>query len=390
MQNAPDIQMSAFVAQLDLGDAKGLRVAIKDCLDIADSPTRCGSAAAEGTPAARGDTDIVQALLAAGCHITDKTRMPALDSGTTKLNAQSGTPVNPIWPDRIAGGSSAGAAVAVASGAVDFAIGTDTGGSIRQSAICCGVIGFKPSYDQPSRRAVSPAESSLNCIGPIARSIPMIEAAMTAMDPSFAPTTLTRAPKIARVDCRFDRRIADSLLFPMMEQGYIVPRVLLQGFDDASRAEMIISAAETYAAFGNFLAQDSHLDEDNRARLEAAGKILPADLIWAEAVRRDFSAEIDLLLEDYDAILTPALPIAPPLLTQAQDPAAILPLTKYLRPINLSGHPAIVLPVKTRENLPAGLQIIGRKSADAELCAIASWFCETVPKFKAHDFKAKG
>lgn len=361
------------------------RVAVKDCLDVAGHPTRCGSAAFAGAAPAQVHAAVVERLVQAGCRIIGKTRMHELAYGMTGVNAAMGTPVNPRWPDRIPGGSSSGSAVAVAAGEVDFAIGTDTGGSVRQPAICCGVIGFKPTFGRINRRGAHPAQSSLDCIGPFARSMPMIERAMQAMDPSFVPETLSRAPKLARLRTRFDRDVGDSLILPMMAQGYELPYVDLPLLDDAFRAAMTVIGRETALAFGHLVTNGAALGEDIRSRLSAAMAITEDELHRAEAVRAAFTAEVDALLGSYDAILTPALPSVPPLLSEATDPAKVLPLTRYLRPFNLSGHPAIVLPTLTSDGLPSGVQIVGRHGADAQVCAIARWFCDTVPNFQTKD-----
>jgi len=365
--------------------ADALRVAVKDCLDIQGYPTRCGSAAFAGVAPASAHSAAVQNLLLAGCRITGKTLMHELAYGMTGINAHGGTPVNPRWPDRIPGGSSSGSAVAVAAGEVDFAIGTDTGGSVRQPAICCGVIGFKPTFGRIDRRGAHPTNSSLDCVGPFARTVAMIERAMAALDPGFAPEALTKAPRLARLRTDFDRTVGDSLILPIMAQGYDMPYADLPLLDDAFRAGMIVIGHETAQAFGHLVTSAAPLGDDIRSRLTTAMTIPAKDLAWAEAIRSSFTAQVDALLDTYDAFLTPALPTIPPLLTEATDPAKVLPLTRYLRPFNLSGHPAIVLPTLTSDGLPAGLQIVGRKGADAQLCAIARWFCDTVPNFQTKD-----
>ncbi|MFN4154357.1 MAG: amidase [Paracoccaceae bacterium] len=379
-----DLQLSIAAADCP---ADALRVAVKDCIDIQGYPTRCGSAAFAGAPPATAHAAAVQRLLDAGCRITGKTLMHELAYGMTGVNPHGGTPVNPRWPDRIPGGSSSGSAVAVAAGVVDFSIGTDTGGSVRQPAICCGVIGFKPTFGRIDRRGAHPAASSLDCIGPFARSMATLERAMQALDPGFVPQTLTSAPRLARLRTDFDRSVGDSLILPIMDQGYDMPYVILPLLDDAFRAGMIVIGYETAQAFGHLVTSGAPLGNDIRARLTAAMAIPDAELAWAETIRHSFTAQVDALLDQYDAFLTPALPSVPPLLTEASDPAKVLPLTRYLRPFNLSGHPAIVLPTLTSDGLPAGLQIVGRRGADALLCAIARWFCDTVPSFQAPDLQ---
>lgn len=376
---------SAFAAYLDLGAAGGPRVAVKDCIDIAGHATRCGSAAFDGAASAARHATVVQRLLDAGCHITGKTRMHELAYGMTGINAHAGTPVNPHWPDRIPGGSSSGAAAAVAAGLVDFAIGTDTGGSIRQPATCCGVIGLKPSFGRIPRDGAAPAASSLDCIGPLARNIDMIERAMTCLDPDFRPMVLAQAPRIARLRTTFDRDVGESLILPLLEQDYVFPYIDLPGLDAAFQAGMTVIAHETLAAFGHLLDEGAPLGPDIAARLGAARAVTPAQIAEAEAIRSGFTAEVDAVLEDWDVFVTPALPMVPPLLSEVSDPAKVLPLTRYLRPFNLTGHPAITLPTRTAQGLPAGLQIVARRGADAQLCATARWLCDTVPNFQTKD-----
>src|SRR5580700_6083389 len=180
---------SIFVQPLQLG-GDGPRVGIKDSIDVAGFATRMGSACLADAPPAAQHAVVVRALLAAGCRIVGKTNLHELAYGVTGINRWSGTPTNPRAPERVPGGSSSGSAVAVAAGLVDFSLGTDTGGSIRIPAACCGVYGLKPSYGRVSRRGVHPAHSSLDCVGPFARDIPMLERAMQALDRSFHPQAL--------------------------------------------------------------------------------------------------------------------------------------------------------------------------------------------------------
>ncbi|MCB1356663.1 MAG: amidase [Maritimibacter sp.] len=382
---------SALVRPLDLrsgegsGAAFGLSVVVKDCIDIAGEVTAAGSAALADRAPATKNAQVVDALLAAGAHIVGKAKMHELAYGMTGINAGFGTPVNPRWPDRIPGGSSSGSAVAVAGGLCDAGVGTDTGGSVRQPAICCGVYGIKPTYGRISRAGCHPADSSLDCVGVFARTAPGLTRAMAAIDPGFAPETLTRAPRIARVRAdNLDPRVGEPLVYGLMEGLPEAGYIHLPGLDAAFDAAMVIIGAETHAAFGHLL-DDDRLGEDIRARLTAAAAITPAQLAAAEEVRTRFTAEVDAALAETDILITPALPTIPPTLAEAQDPKAVLPLTRFLRPFNLSGHPALVLPVAGE--LPLGLQIIGRKGEDALLCATAEWLADTCPLFRMEEFR---
>lgn len=374
---------SVFTEVFPVAGKPGLTVAIKDCIDIAGHVTRSGSAAFAEAPAAPANAVIVDRLLDAGCGILGKTNMHELAYGMTGVNTHFGTPVNPHWPDRIPGGSSSGSAVAVAAGLVDFAIGTDTGGSVRQPAICCGVIGFKPSFGRVDRRGAAPAESTLDCIGPFARSMEMIERAMAIIDPTFIPQQVTKAPRLGRLRTAFCRDVGDALILPIMEQNFIPSFFALPLLDDAFHAGMTLIGRETYRAFGHLLARPERLGDDVRARLEAAALITDDAVAQAEDIRLRFTAEVDQALEQHDVLMTPALPVIPPTLAEAAaDPAVILPLTRYLRPFNLSGHPALVLPTTSATGLPVGIQLVGRKGEDAHLCAVAAWFSAAVPQFQ--------
>lgn len=374
----------ALVRELSIGGS-GPTLVVKDCIDIAGTVTGCGSAAFAETPPAEQNAAVVDTVLAAGCQIIGRANMHELAFGMTGVNGHTGTPVNPHWPDRIPGGSSSGSAVAVAAGLCDFAIGTDTGGSVRQPATCCGVYGFKPTFGRISRAGLVPKDSSLDCVGVLARDINMLIAAMTAMDPSFSPATVAQAPKIAKIVAVADPEVAEPLNCAMMDAYPDIARVTLTLMDAAFDAGMVVMAHEMAAEFGPLLDAGAPLGEDIRKRLTAARLITAAQRAEAEAVRRAFTAEVDALLETYDALAIPSLPVVPPTLEAARDPQAILPLTRFQRPFNLSGHPAIVVPALTPTGLPIGLQLIGRKGEDAKLCAIAAWLVSSCPYFLPKD-----
>ncbi len=367
---------------LALGAEGGLTVAVKDCLDIAGLPTRCGSKAYADAAPAREHAAVVARLIGAGCRIVGKTRLHEIAYGMTGVNAFEGTPVNPHWPDRIPGGSSSGSAVAVAAGLVDVAIGTDTGGSVRQPAICCGVIGLKPTFGLVDRTGALPAASSLDCIGPLARRIGMIDRAMEIIAPDYRAETLAQPPRLVflRPDDRADPVMAEAHA-GLAAGSTVVRHVRLPHLDDAFGAAMTVIARETLNANRALLDAGAPFGADIRARLEGARAVTDADLAAAEEIRVLFTRTVDAALIDADVIVTLALPQVPPLLSEAADPAKVLPLTRYQRPFNLSGHPAIVLPVVSSAGLPSGVQLIARKGADARLVAVARWLCDHHPMF---------
>uniref|UniRef100_UPI0028AB14C1 amidase family protein n=1 Tax=Pseudomonas nitroreducens TaxID=46680 RepID=UPI0028AB14C1 len=180
--------MSTFVSEFILG-GDGKRVAVKDSIDIAGYPTRCGTRALADAAPAECNAFVVDAVLNAGWQIVGKTNLHELAFGVTGINDWTGTPVNPMAPDRVPGGSSSGSASAVAAGLADIALGTDTGGSVRVPAACCGIAGLKPTFGRVSRDGVHPAQSSLDCVGPFAANMAdLIAASLRVRDWVNTPT----------------------------------------------------------------------------------------------------------------------------------------------------------------------------------------------------------
>ena len=359
-----------IIQHLDMG-GNGPRAAVKDCLDIAGHRTSLGSRAfAQAEPAAR-HADVVAALLQAGAKIVGKANMHELAYGVTGINGWTGTPINPRFPDRVPGGSSSGSAAAVAAGLVDFAIGTDTGGSIRVPAACCGVAGLKPTFGRVSRAGAHPATSSLDCVGPFATDVAGLERAMAIIDPTFKAQDRPAGPRLGVVAVEADRDVQAAVDAAIARSGLSVLPTSLPSFADAFRAGITIMAAEMAQMYGH-LAGTGKLGPDVDARLAAAGKVTPQEVAQAEAVRSRFAAEVDAALVQVDALLLPTLPSVPPLIEEAGDAPRTLRMTNLVRPFNLSGHPALSLPLLTDAGLPAALQIVGRHQDDAGLCAIAA------------------
>ena len=366
---SPAAADAVFVQTMQLGH-DGLRVGVKDSIDIAGYASRLGSNAFAAAPLAARHAAVVQALLDGGCRIVGKTNMHELAYGVTGINRSTGTPRNPRYPDRVPGGSSSGSAVAVAAELVDFALGTDTGGSIRIPAACCGIYGIKPTYGRVSRDGVHPANSSLDCVGPFARDLNMIERAMSLIDSSFLPEPPPAAARVGWLDVTAAPAINSAVRGALGDADVTVTHHSLALFEDAFAAGLTIISAENWAVFGH-LADSDALGADVRARLRAARDITREALVAAEKCRENLRAEIDALLERVDALALPTLPDFPLTLEAAADARASLQTTAFVRPFNLSGHPALTIPLETRPGLPAGLQLVGRRGADAALCALA-------------------
>jgi amidase len=358
-----------FVQKMNLGD-DGPRVGVKDSIDIEGMPTRLACPCYADAPPAPRHAEAVRALLDAGCRIVGKTNMHELAYGVTGINRWSGTPVNPRAPGRVPGGSSSGSAVAVAAGLVDFAIGTDTGGSIRIPSACCGVFGLKPSFGRVSRAGVHPEKSSLDCVGPFARDVAMLERAMTMLDRSFRMQAAPARATVGWIEAEASPEITAAARGALEKVNFAVRSISLPSFKPAFAAGLAIISWENWAAYRHLIACEA-LGSDVRTRLLASRAISAADVDAAEAVRRAFRAEIDAALSEVDALALPTLPDYPLTIAAAADAAAALQVTSLVRPFNLSGHPALSIPVAAAGALPVGLQLVGRVQEDEALCALA-------------------
>jgi amidase len=382
--------MNAFLERFELsasGDANAPSITIKDSIDIAGYSTTAASRALADAPPASQHADVVQGLLDAGWRITGKTNMHELAFGMTGINDLYGTPLNPQDATRIPGGSSSGSASAVGLGLVDAALGTDTGGSIRGPAACCGVIGLKPTFGRVSRNGVAPRVTSLDCVGPFAREMDTIIRVMSAIDPSFDSNEARRDASDVRVGIvaiEADAEIVDAINAAIQRAEFDTHQVEFRHMKDAFAAGLAVINAETWQAFGH-LVESGKLGADIQTRLRAAAKTTAADLDAAENVRHSFSDEVDRALQECDVLVLPTMPSLPITIEAARAGTSVIGMSSLIRPFNLSGHPALSLPVSLQHSpLKAGLQIVGRKNADELVCAVAAHLEATLARSIHH------
>jgi amidase len=323
------------------GTGTGPRVAAKDLLDIEGLPTTAGSAALS-----RVATSTASVLR--GLNVVGRTQMHELAYGITGVNAWQGTPTNPLDSRYVPGGSSSGAAVVVANGEADVAIGTDTGGSVRIPAACCAVYGLKTRHGRISTDGCWPLAPSFDTIGPIAASLDGLLTGMRLLEPGFEPG----APgTVGRVRIAAAPGVDDAL------NRVLGPRdeVELPGWDAADAACAVLLNIEGFRSSGHLLSTGL-VGEDVAGRL-TAGALRTAEeearALDTQALWRD---EIDAALDRYDVLALPVLRDAPALL---DDPTAMYDLRLTL-PVNLAGLPALAMPVPRRDGPPASLQLVGR------------------------------
>ncbi|MDL0432266.1 amidase [Marinobacter sp. TBZ242] len=373
-------------AKVPVGQLAGLPIALKALFDVAGEVTHSGS---QGWQApAKSDAVIVSRLRREGAVITGHTNMTEFAYSGVGLNPHYGTPDNPLAPGRIPGGSSSGAAVAVARGMARGAIGTDTGGSVRIPAAFCGLVGFKPSQSRVPREGTYPLSDSLDSIGPIA---PTVDCC-------------------ARLDAVLSgRRYQPLRPFPLKGLRFVVPTdYMLDGLDETiaqaftrsltilrnAGASIIEAPAPVLAAIpelmegGGFTAAESYFvhrqsladhgdqyDPRVRSRIERGAAITAADYLELCRRRQQRKQEADEWLQDYDGLLAPTVPVVPPRFEElaADEDYARLNLLVLRNPTvaNMLDLCAITLPNHKPGDLPCGLMLIGRNGADDTLLRLA-------------------
>ncbi|HEA51332.1 hypothetical protein LCGC14_0936790 [marine sediment metagenome] len=369
-----------------LGELAGLPIALKVLFDVAGEVTHSGSR--WWAQKAHSDALIVSRLRRAGAVITGHTNMTEFAYSGLGLNPHYGTPANPLAPGRISGGSSSGAASAVAHGMAVAAIGSDTGGSVRIPAALCGLVGFKPSQQRIPREGSFPLSDSLDSIGPIARSVECC----ARLDAVMAGE---RWRQKNPVDLR-GRRFVVPTNYMLND----VSPVVAEAFERSLRAlrdggahieeapapvldalpELLegggFTAAESYHIHREWLQQ--HGDEYDprvRTRIERGASISAADYLELLRRRAARKKQADEWLASFDGLLAPTVPVEPPLLTdlETDEDYARLNLLVLRNPTvaNLLDLCSITLPNHRPGDLPSGLMLVGRNGADSALLGAA-------------------
>jgi amidase len=362
--------MGTFITRMSTA-GRGIRLAVKDLIDIAGVPTTAGSrAVADIAAPAERDAPCMTGARAAGVTIVGKVNLHELAYGASGVNEYFGTPVNPLDHDRVPGGSSSGSAVAVAIGDADIAYGSDTGGSIRIPAAFCGVVGLKTTHGRVSLEGVWPLAPSLDTVGPMARDVAGVAAGMTLLEPGFTvdAAPASRVGRIRPGGADVDPVIDAAVDAALEQAGIKVTETELVGWVAAREACGKILDSEAAASNLALLSEPSRralVGADVRARL-AEGEVITADEVaaarawqphWRAAMARAFST-VDLLA-------LPTVPFFPPRLADARGRQ----YTVFTNPVNLAGFPALALPVPSREHLPASIQLIGPPGSEALLLA---------------------
>ncbi len=348
----------------------GARVAVKDLIDMAGVPTTAGSrAVAEAAGPAAADAACLAGLRAAGGQVVGRTNLHELALGVTGINPWFGTPVNPLDPSLAPGGSSSGSAVAVATGEATVAYGTDTGGSIRIPAACCGVCGLKTTWGRIPVDGVRPLAPSLDTVGPMAAGVAGLILGMQLLEPGFAVAPQAGPPRVARLRVAAAPEVDDAVTGALRAASWDATDLDPGEWLTATTWTVTLLVAEAYQANKEILERDGdRISPDVARRLDAGRQVTAAAALAAAEGAARWRAYLAALFERFDLLVTPTLTILPPTLDRATE----LLESRCTLPVNLAGVPALALPVPAGGPLPASIQLVSAPGSEERLLAAGS------------------
>ncbi|MCZ8373964.1 MAG: AtzE family amidohydrolase [Beijerinckiaceae bacterium] len=375
----------------------GIPFAVKNLFDIAGLPTRAGSKINRDRQPSEADATAITRLEAAGAILIGGLNMGEYAYDFTGRNAHDGHSRNPHDPERMTGGSSGGSGGCVAAGMAPVALGSDTNGSIRVPSSLCGLFGLKPTYGALSRGGSFPFVTSLDHVGPLARSVEdlaLVHDAMRGPDPRdpacwggpvepLAPQIETGIGglRIARAGGYFTRLAAQQALDAVETVAGALEATRVVEIPEAERARaaaFVMTMTEGAALHQERLRKRvSDFDPEVRDRL-LAGAMLPG--AWyhrAQLFRAWYKEAVAELFRQVDVILAPATPVPAPLLDQkvftveGQDLPVRANLGLFTQPISFIGLPVAAVPVWPASGLPIGVQVIAAAGRDELVLRVA-------------------
>jgi len=391
------------------GPLHGIPISLKDLFYTARIRTTAGSKILRNF-VPEENAVVVDRLYEAGAVLLGKTNLHEFAYGVTSNNPHYGPVHNPWDLKRVSGGSSGGSAAAVSAALGIASLGTDTGGSIRIPSAACGVVGLKPTRGLVSLHGVIPLAFSLDHVGPICRCVEDA-ALMLEVIASPAGRNSTTWPQMGRLFSRplrqgirgirvgipkqyffdrLDKNVRGYVLTGcaiLYQQGAELREVEFRGMKEAASLVGVITVGEALSYHWKWLrSRAGDYGADVRKRMEANRGQRTVDYLQAQEKRRMYTQAFVKVFESVDVVAAPTLPVLPPLIGQREIDwgrtkedvrAALLRMT---RPGNLTGLPAISLPCGyTADNLPVGLQLLGRHYDEATLLRAAYAFEQATP-----------
>lgn len=382
-------QQGALQEPADALPLLGVPVAIKDLMAV-QGFAMTGGTHCDDWVRSRSDAVAVARLRNAGAIFVGTTNLHELAYGITSQNPHYGHVVNPLAHDCIPGGSSGGSAAAVAANIVRASLGTDTAGSIRIPAACCGVVGFKPTYDVVPRQGAMDLGPTLDHIGPITRSVDdaaLLFSVMAGLPGQLpAPLASLAGVRVGVPRNYFFSPLSTDVLEAvqaaierMRADGAEIVPLDLPGIERSAALQFATLCTEATAIHWRRLAeQPESLGEDVRVRLEI-GQLFPA--LWyarAQGGRTALLAMIETAMADVDVLVTPTMRTTAPLGGALSVSVANneMPLhgaaTSLTMPFNLTGMPALTLPCGAgSRGMPVGMQLAGARYHDWRILSVA-------------------
>jgi amidase len=370
------------VAHAAGGPLAGLTFAVKDIFDVAGYPTGCGNPVKrrESGPA-KAHAPVVATLLQAGARFVGKTHTAELAFSLDGRNAHYGTPTNPAAPGRVPGGSSSGSAAAVAAGLCDFAVGSDTGGSVRGPASFCGLVGLRPTFGRTDLRGAMPLAPSFDTVGWFTRSVGLYEriAAVLLGDDAAGP----RLSRLIRVSDAF------ALLFGAAEAAAVAAgesraaealgsaagvTLAPDGLGEWQQLYRILQGYEAWATHGPWIeSRDAELGPQTATRFAVSRRVTPAEAEAATKKRSAVSDRVRAIVGQDGVLMLPTMPgVALPVDAPEEEFEAFRARAISMLCIaGLAGLPQVSLPVGSVAGCPLGLSLIGPPGRDRALLALA-------------------
>ncbi len=370
----------------------GIPISIKDLILTRDLPTTGGSKAPLPIPQNGRDARVVRALRNAGALIIGKTSLHEFAFGVTNENAHFGPVRNPWNPERVSGGSSGGSAASVALRMSAGSIGTDTRGSIRIPASCCGVCGFKPTRGVVSTAGAVPLSWTLDHVGPLAPSVDdlkiLFDVIRRRRTVAQAPAKEPSAFRLATIPYYQERidpqvlRAVKSAIDVFRSEGHEVIEIELPGLREVVDASDVISRAEAVTVHNEGLTRWPELyDPGVRERLSTGYQLSAMELVRAERRRVALTSSFQTVFRKADCFVAPALPVvAPPIGTTSvvigeKQENLVTCFVRLMAIQNMAGLPALCLPCGfSSDNMPIGMQLIGPRGADDAILSLGARF----------------
>lgn len=365
------------------GPLAGLSFGVKDLFHVRGERTGFGQPDWLRThPPAAETAAAVQQLIDAGANMAGKTLTDELGYSLTGENVHYGTPVNPQDPRRIPGGSSSGSVSAVAGGLVDFALGSDCGGSVRLPASYCGVLGMRPTHGRVSMQGAIPFGPSFDVAGWFARDAVVLERVGRVLldDPDPGPPSrrlLVAADAFELVDTPVAGALQPALdrvasQFQATE-SVVVSREGLRAWFEVFRT---LQAAEVWANHGEWVSRvKPKLGPGVKERFEWASRVDPRAVATAQTRRAGVRRELDALLAPGDVLCLPTSPRIAPLKDTPTDTIEVEYRHQAMCLLciaGLGGLPQLSLPLARLEGMPLGLSLVGSRGADVQLLELAA------------------